>query len=273
MKISGVTLASILSFFVAIPAFANLPKLILPTFEAPVLDLDADSEPLFDLSPTNKTFTNRFELAARLSDSELQELMQGLHISPNGYIWIRLYLGEVGSTDFPNHAFNVKEEFATVTWFDKPDHVREWDAFPISSGYPHKSKKPHKKPEGQWSPEGNFSITEAHDKDYKSSLFPKRPSGKNGGAPMPYAMEIDGPVKMHVGVVEGKPISHGCFRIPSKKGWLVNTAVKKIGLENVLVTSYRGKKELNKDDEQSAYQIRVRIQNPMKNEDLSFYGF
>lgn len=43
----------------------------------------------------------------------------------------------------------------------------------------------------------------------RSSLYPK----PNGGAPMHYAIQVDGDIFLHEGYLPGHPASHGCIRV------------------------------------------------------------
>jgi hypothetical protein len=88
---------------------------------------------------------------------------------------------------------------------------------------------------------------------------------------MPYALDVDGSIKMHVGSVGGYPRSHGCFRIPASKGWFVNKIARMIGQENVLVTAYRAKQTLD-ENERTAAEINERLKKPQTHKTLRFFG-
>lgn len=249
-----------------IPTQSNIRDLGSPE-RSSAMEIDSGSDPLFALQPTDKLFTSDLKIAAQISESEAQELLDRVQMSPNGYLRIRMYLGPRGSKGYPNHAFGVKPEFATVSWF-KDGKIQVWDAFIMSSGYPQNDAFG-----GTWSPAGNFTITELFGAGYRShSIYSRLRDGTKVGAPMPWAMDVAGGVKIHVDPVTGYPVSHGCFRLPDSKGGFLNQVVRKIGMQNVLVTAYRAKAQLDAD-EMSAKAINDRLARPVANEKLRFYGF
>lgn len=95
---------------------------------------------------------------------------------------------------------------------------------------------------GHRTPTGEFKAF-AKVKDNKSTLYPKRSSGKNGGAPMRYTIRVthDG-IAIHEGFVpklssgDAYPASHGCIRVPFGKAkklyeWTsINTPIKIVGV-------------------------------------------
>ncbi len=231
--------------------------LSLPLFS--MLESELDYEPSDD----------EINTAAALSAEQMQAFLQEAKTKPNGYVWIRAYIGKKYDSTYPDHNYegvSIEKEFMTVTWFKFGKRV-EWDAFPISSGKYHSDEG-----RGAWTSEGNFSIIQRMGKYHKSSIYK---------SPMPFALDHDGVKKIHVGDVTGKPASHGCIRVPSygkwtaeggkNKGYLLDKIVSKIGLSNVLVSVYRQKAELT--DEMPASKILERMNAPKDISALSFHGF
>ncbi|MCB1206567.1 MAG: L,D-transpeptidase [Verrucomicrobiae bacterium] len=59
---------------------------------------------------------------------------------------------------------------------------------------------------------------DGNDVPLEGSAANRRPPGgvRFQGARMPYWMQINGHVGMHVGILPGYPASHGCIRVPSR---------------------------------------------------------
>lgn len=238
------------------------------------IDIDEEeglSLPLFNFSESEESYDpsdDEINTAAHLTEAQALRFLQSADVKPDGFLWIRAYIGKKYDASYPNHSFEgvrIQKEFMTVTWF-KYGRRMEWDAFPISSGKYHSNEG-----KGAWTAEGNFSIVGRMGKYHTSSIY---------GSAMPYALDHDGVKKIHVGDVKGHPASHGCIRVPSNgrwtaeggmnKGYLLDKIVSKIGMSNVLVTVYRQKPELT--DEVSASKILNRMNSPVDISELSFYG-
>jgi len=238
-------------------------------------DIDAEeglSLPLFSMLKSELEYDpseDEINTAAALSAEETQAFLDAARSKPNGYVWIRAYIGKKYDSTYPDHNYGgvaIEKEFMTVTWFRFGKRV-EWDAFPISSGKYHSDEG-----RGAWTSAGNFSIIQRMGRDHRSSIYK---------SPMPFALDHDGVKKIHVGDVTGKPASHGCIRVPANgkwkaeggknKGYLLDRIVSKIGMSNVLVSVYRQKSELT--DEVSAASILDRMSAPKDISTLKFHGF
>lgn len=241
----------------------------------PESDIDAEeglSLPLFSMLESDEEYDpadDEINTAAALSAEQTQAFLDAAKTKPNGYVWIRAYIGKKYDSTYPDHNYegvSIEKEFMTVTWFRFGKRV-EWDAFPISSGKYHSNEG-----RGAWTSEGNFSIIGRMGKYHRSSIYK---------SPMPYALDHDGVKKIHVGDVTGKPASHGCIRVPSNgkwtaeggknKGYLLDKIVSKIGMSNVLVSVYRQKPELT--NELPASTILARMNAPQDISALKFHGF
>lgn len=277
-RLSVVILTLLVTFFqagAAVGSSANtLPVSIESKAPSRVVDIDEVeglSQPIFGLGVSEESYDpadDEINTAALISQEQAQRFLDSANERPNGFLWIRAYIGKKYDSGFPNHSYDgvdIQKEFMTVTWF-KFGRRLEWDAFPISSGKHHKSEG-----KGAWTQEGNFSIVGRMGRYHTSSIY---------GSAMPYALDHDGVKKIHVGDVKGYPASHGCVRVPSNgkwtaeggknKGYLLDKLVSKIGMSNVLVSIYRQKPELT--NEVNAKKILERMNAPVDISELSFYG-